>query len=233
MKSFIAVLIFLSSCGICLSQPPTTYRPSARDTAKIIDIREKLVQLALQNPNYEVIDRTVSKSYYELKKAKTSWLDVLSAQSNVNSITINSQNPAATLYPKWNVGIAVPFDFFFVRSNNIKIAKENYLISEAQRNEMYRRVKAEVLTAYENYLMFKALLDLQIRVTQDDYTLYISKEKDYQDGIILQEDYNKAYKAWADQQTKRLEAQKNYNVARIELEQMIGVPIEQVLGTNK
>jgi outer membrane protein TolC len=127
----------------------------------------------------------------------------------------------------------VPFDFFFQKSNNIKIAKENYLISEAQRNEMYRRLKAEVLSAYENYLMYKALLDLQIRVTQDDYTLYISKEKDYQDGIILQEDYNKAYKAWADQQTKRLEAQKNYNVAKIQLEEIIGVPIENVVGTNK
>ncbi|HKP31430.1 MAG TPA: TolC family protein [Chitinophagaceae bacterium] len=232
MKSFIAVLIFFSSCAVGVSQPPTTYSPN-RDTAKIIDIRERLVQLAMQNPNYEVADRTVNKNYYELQKSKTSWLDIFSAQTNVNSITINSQNPIATLYPKWNVGVSVPFDYFFVRKNNIKIAKENYLISEAQRNEMYRRVKAEVLTAYENYLMYKQLLDLQIRVTQDDYTLYIAKEKDYQDGIILQEDYNKAYRAWADQQTRRLEAQKNYNVSKINLEQLIGVPIEQVIGTNK
>jgi len=187
----------------------------------------------LQNPNYEVVDRNVSKSYYELKKAKGSWFDIFSAQSNVNSITITPNNPNALLYPKWNVGVAVPFNYFFDKSNSVKIAKENYMISEAQRTEMARRVRAEVLTRYENYLMYKSILDLQIRVSQDAYTLYISKEKDYQDGIILQEDYNKAYSSWAEQQRGKIEAENKYKVAKISLEELIGVPIEQVIANAK
>ncbi|HEY4147957.1 MAG TPA: hypothetical protein VGM41_03460, partial [Chitinophagaceae bacterium] len=46
-----------------------------QDTGKVTDVREKLVQLAMQNPNFEIADRNVSIANDQLRKSKSSWLN--------------------------------------------------------------------------------------------------------------------------------------------------------------
>ena len=58
--------------------------PRTNQPVRITDIREKLVQLALQNPNYEVADRKVAVADYQVKKAKGSWLGAVALQGNLN-----------------------------------------------------------------------------------------------------------------------------------------------------
>ncbi|MGB8190665.1 MAG: TolC family protein [Chitinophagaceae bacterium] len=202
------------------------------DTAKIFDVREKLVQLAMQNPNYEVADRNVNKSLYELRKAKGSWLGLLSAQANVNEFTLDKNNPAATFYPKYNFSLTVPLDVFTGKPNDIKIARENYLIAEANRNDKYRQIRAEVLTKYEDYLMHKERMESQVRITQDEYTIFMSKERDFQDGIINQEEYTKFSKSYEQTKLLRGEYQRNLNVSKYDLERMIGMTLEEALATK-
>ncbi len=203
------------------------------DTSKLFDVREKLVQLAMQNPNYEVADRTVNKSLYELRKAKGSWLGALSVQGNLNEFSIKPAQPGtANFFPRYNVALTVPLDLFTTKSNDVKIARENYLIAEANRNDRYRQIRAEVLTKYEDYLMHKERLESQIRIAQDDYTIYLSKERDFQDGIINQEEYTKANRAHEETKLRRGEYQRNFNVAKYELERMIGVTLEEALATK-
>ena len=216
------------------SDLPAYQRP--KDTTKVMDIREKLVQLALQNPSYEVADRNLNKSIYELKKAKGAWLSPIMGQVNVNEVSINQplfgQVNTQTLYPRWNVGLNLPLDFFSARKNDVKIAKENILINEAEKNHRYRQIRAEVLTAYEDYLMYKELLDIQARVTQDQYTTLMTREKDYQDGLINGEEYNKYYANYSSEKSKLTEARRNLNASKIALEAMIGIPLEQALATK-
>jgi len=235
MKNVFAVgLLMLVTTITALAQnrPSSTYPSNNADTAKVFDVREKLVQLAMQNPNYEVADRTVNKSLYELRKAKGSWLGSLSAQANINEFTLQKGNPAANFYPKYNFSVNVPFDLFTGKTNDIKIARENYLIAEANRNDRYREIRAAVLTMYEDYLMHKERLESQIRITQDDYTIFMSKERDFQDGIINQEEYTKASKAYEETKLRRGEYQRNFNVAKYELERMIGMTLEEALATK-
>ncbi len=208
---------------------------TSRDTTKVTDIREKLVQLALQNPDFEIADRQINKSVYELKKAKSAWLSPISAQANVNEVSINQPigGPVtANYYPRWNVGVMVPLDLFSNKKNDIKIARENLLISQAEKNQRYRQIRAEVLTAYEDYLMYKEMLDIQARVTQDQYTTLMTREKDYQDGLINGEEYNKYYANYSEQKTKLTQSVRNLNAAKIAIEAMIGIPLEQALSTK-
>ena len=208
--------------------------PNASDTGKVFDVREKLVQLALQNPTYEVVDRNVNKSLYELRKSKGSWLGAVSVQGNLNEFTLPgaSPNPQAAFYPKYNISLSVPLDLFTTKSNDVKIARENYLIAEANRNDRYRQIRAEVLTKYEDYIMHKEKLESQIRITQDEYTMFMSKERDFKDGIINLDDYTRASKAYEDMKLRRSEYQRNLNVARYELERMIGVSLDEALATK-
>lgn len=236
MKQVFVLGFLMASTLIAFSQnrnASSTYHTS--DTGKVFDVREKLVQLALQNPSYEVVDRNVNKSLYELRKAKGSWLGAVSVQGNLNEFTINPPPLAGgvpNLFPRYNVSLTVPLDLFTNKSNDVKIARENYLIAEANRNDRYRQIRAEVLTKYEDWVMHKEKLESQVRITQDEYTMYMAKERDFQDGIINLDDYTRASKAYENTKLLRIEYQRNLNVAKYDLERMIGVPLEEALATK-
>lgn len=237
MKHVFAICLLMTTTIVMAqvpNNPNSTYHRN--DTVKVFDVREKLVQLAMQNPNYEVADRTVNKSLYELRKAKGSWLGVLSVQGNVNEFSIKQGGGGAgavpTFFPRYNVSLTVPMDLFTTKSNDIKIARENYLISEANRNDKYRLIRAEVLTLYEDYLMHKERLESQVRITQDEYTIFMSKERDFQDGIINQEEYTRFSKAYEETKLRRGEYQRNFNVSKYQLERMIGMTLEEALATK-
>jgi len=243
MHNFLfALLILISNVVYSQSEPSSqikrnsTYRLNS-DTGRMTDIRERLVQLAMQNPTYEMADHTANAAEYQIRIARGNWLNMLSASGNINEFTINppKQTTGGTqfLYPRYNVGLSIPMDIFSRQKNTVKIAKENYLIAEAQKNDKFRQIKADVLTRYEDYLLDKQLLDFQSQVAQDQFTLYKRSEKDFQDGIIKLEEFETSYKGWVTEQTKKLTYQRNLNVIKLELERIIGVKLEDVLQQMK
>ena len=240
-KKTYPLIILLYSTAALAQVAPANKKPepitSIRRTAdKAFDIREKLVQLALQNPNYEVVDRKVAIAGYQVKKAKGNWLSTVAVQGNLNEFAFKGEtvgpngviyNPS-TFYPKYNIGINLPFNLISDKKNDIKIAKENLSIAVAEKNQRFREIKVQVLTTYEDYLLFQQKLDFQSQVTQDARTAYLAAEKDFQEGAIKQEDYNKSYRGYTDEKIKQAEYLRNYNVIKLELEAMIGVSIDDL-----
>jgi outer membrane protein TolC len=204
----------------------------SHDTARKSDIREKLVQLAIQNPTYEVADRKVAIANQELAKTKNKILGQVVLSANLNEFSINPPKDGYNIYyPRYNIGATLPLDLFITRSKEINIAKENLGIAQAERNERYRLIKAEVLTAYEDYLMAKQKLEFQSQITQDAFQEYKQQERDFSDGIIEQKDYNAGFKKWTDEQSKKIEMQRNLNVIKLNLEAMIGMPFDELLAS--
>jgi outer membrane protein TolC len=237
MNKIIAGIIVLLAAATAQAQNPSgrnvsTYHANL-DTAQITDIRERLVQLALQNPNFEIADRNVNVANYQLSRAKGAWLGALSATGNVNEYTINPKSAPsnqATLYPKYNFSLNLPLDFFTSRGNEVKIARENVYIAAAEKNERYRTIRNQVLSKYEDYLMHKEKLEIQTRMTQSEYTDYKLAEQNFSDGLITPDVFKKAETAYYEQQMRKLDYQRNFNIARLDLEQMIGLSIDDVLG---
>jgi len=227
----VSLLMLVTATSLLAQRNNSTYHST--DTSKVVDIREKLVQLAMQNPTYEVTDRSVNRTLYELRKAKGSWLGAVGVSGNLNEFSIKQQAAGvASFYPRYNISVNIPLDLFTTKTNDVKIARENYLIAEATRNEKYRDIRAQVLTVYEDYLMYKQKLESQIRITQDETIIYNTKERDFQDGIINQEEFTKFSKALEESKLLRGEYQRNFNVAKIELERMIGMSLEQAMASK-
>lgn len=245
MHNFLlALLVFFSTAVFGQPAPSSeikrnsTYRLNS-DTSRIVDIRERLVQLAMQNPTYEMVDHAANAAEYQIRIAKGNWLNIIQASGNINEFTVNQITGTGgeavqnIYFPKYNFGITIPMDIFSRQKNTVKIAKENYLIAEAQKNDRFRQIRADVLTKYEDYLLDKQMLDFQSQVAQDQYTLYKRAEKDFQDGIIKLEEFEKSYKGWVEEQTKKLLYQRNLNVIKLDLERIIGVKLEDVLAQMK
>jgi outer membrane protein TolC len=200
-----------------------------------MDIRERLVQLALQNPTFEIADRTVAVTQYQLRYAKSSWLSAISAQGNLNEFSINKSAAGSNpiYYPKYNFGLSIPLDIFSRVTNNVRVARENYMIAIAQKNDKYRQIRVDVLTKYEDYVLAKENLQFQIQIAGDEYATYKRAAQDFSDGIIKLEDLNTANKAWVTEQVKRLAMQRDFNVSKLLVEQMIGVKLDDVLSQMK
>lgn len=233
IKKLLFMGLLLLNGGLLLAQVGgrrigSTYHTN-NDTSAVRDIREKLVQLALQNPSFEIADRKVSIATYQLERTKGDWLNVITPNLNLNEFTIKPKTGNQFL-PLWNVGITVPLNYYFTNKNNNRIARENLYIAEAEKNERYREVRARVLTRYEDYLMYKEMLELQSRVTTDAFLLWRQRENDFADNAIGIDEYNRVYGLYKEQQDRKLQAQRNLNVAKIDLEAMIGISIDELLG---
>ncbi len=231
-KVLIVAFLLINSLVLVAQNPPrrlgSTYHTD-NDTSQITNIREKLVQLAMQNPNFEIADRKVSIANYQLSKAKGEWLSVIVPSVNLNELTLQPKGSGNQFLPLWNVGVAIPLNFYTQRKNEVKVARENLYIAEAEKNQRYREIRTQVLTKYEDYLMYKDILDLQSRVTQDAYLNYRQKEQDFKDDLIGVDVYNNAFALYKEQQVRKLTDIRNFNVSKLELEQMIGIPIDDLL----
>ena len=148
---------------------------------------------------------------------------------NLNKFTVGSKSSGNQFLPLYNVVVTMPLNYFSLNKNEVKVARQNYYIAEAEKNERFREVRLAVLTSYEDYLMYKELLDLQNRVTQDFYLQYRQRESDFKEDAITVEEYNKVFAAYKEQQDRKLKAQRDFNVSKLELERLIGIPIEEVL----
>jgi len=229
MRYFLISLLFCSQF-LDAQQTIPLYRP---DSLRKFDIREKLVSLAIQNPTYEMADHASTAASYQIKIAKSAYLGLFSAQANVNEFTISQHKDAngaviPNYYPIYNFGVNIPFDIFTRTSNNVKIAKENYYMTTAAKNQKFREIKADVLTKYENYLLAKQLVELQSRITQSEYATLKRAESDFAENLIKLDDVEKAQKSYINEQVKSLTLQKDLNLSKIEIEKVIGVKIEEV-----
>jgi outer membrane protein TolC len=233
MKQLLLILLLFSALtmyGQVPKNPSSAYRLNS-DTGRMSDVRERLVQLALQNPLYEIADHNVTIAEYNIRLAKTSWLGQIQVAGNLNEFSIDpkSAGTASVYYPRYNFGVVIPLDIFSKSVNNTKIAYEKYMIAQAERNNSFRLIKADILTRYEDYLLAEEKLRFQYKITNDAFEAYSKAEVDFKNNIIKIEDLNLFNSRYIDAQIRRLELQRDYNVTKIEIEKLIQVKLEDVI----
>ena len=204
--------------------PAINDRPITADD----EIKARLIKLVLSNPQVAIDDANVEIALLNRKKASTSWLSSLSVTGNVNEFVINN-SPAANFFPKYNLGVAIPFDIFSKSSNEKKVGNENIKIANALKIQNENILKAEVLSRYETFKEQKDLLALQNITVENHLSDYQAAQKNFSDGLITIEELNKFYQAYISEKVKVISINKEFNIAKILLEQLIGLPVENAL----
>lgn len=191
-------------------------------------IKSKLVKLAMLNPSIEIAEANQRIATSELTKAKTSWLSVFNAGANVNEFVIQG-SPAANFFPKYNLGVSVPFDVVPRLKRDKKVAQENILISSEILKDREQLIKSQVLIAYENYKEKKEMVFLQKSSIEYDFSAYEAAQSNYTAGDVTMEDMNKTHQLYLNERSKLITKEKELNIAIIELEQLIGMPLALAL----
>ncbi len=191
-------------------------------------IKERLVKLAMKNPAIVITQANMNIAEANQAKAKSSWLSYVSAGANINEFVIQG-SAAASFFPKYNVGVTIPFDIVARHKLAKRTADETFVINEAVKKQQEAALKAEVLTRYETYKEKKELLQVQKISVDSDLTSYEAGQQSYAEGDITLTDMNKLYQSYILEKGKLTSAEKDLNIAIIRLEELIGVPLSTVV----
>ncbi len=230
MKWSFIFLLFLSTFAIAQNVDYT--KIVLPDGTSTDDFAEKLVQLAWKNnPANEIVKRNVSIAQLDVKKSGVQWLDIFSAQGNLNEFNLNSEadvNDRSTFYPRYNFGARVTFGMFFTIPYDVKQNKERVLISQAEVNSQKLAVRVAVLKAYNTYMIRERIYQLSTQATLDSENSYRLLEQRFKNGESSFESYNNSLINFNRASILRLEAEQDYLNAKVELEALIGVKLEDV-----
>lgn len=241
MNRFFTLLLFLSSHYLHVkAQPPVTRpnkaanpAPSARIISDLTDSanENRLVFFALRGPEFDASIHQNTINELELKRAKTTWLNLLSISTNYNDQSFAKQSgPAATyVYPKYYFGISIPLGIFISQGNLVKTARESIANGKDQQEILSKTIKANILSKYKQYKLYTTLLEMESELLNDVLTNSSQAEDNFKKGSITVEIYIAAQKTKNEELVKILNLQLQKDLIRIDMERMIGVPLDQVL----
>lgn len=195
-----------------------------------IPFEERLVQIAWKNsPMNSSLQAELRIKQYEVPQASLSWLNNITASGNLNEFTINpGANDRALFFPRYNFSVSVSLGTIFLTPNRTKVARENINITKENINQLKLEIREKVLTAYEAFKAAEKLLILQEEITADQQSQLNLIEDQFKAGEIGLDVYSESQRAFNTERRSRIIAQQNYNVAKINLEKLIGVKLEEI-----
>jgi len=200
--------------------------------AENISFEERLVQLAWQNyPANVAIYDEVEIARYEVTRSKSDWLNQITLTGNLNEFNITPDiNPNPNnFYPRYNIGVTIPLGIGFQTSVEVKKAKMELDIASRNVEELKLIVRAEVLTLYNEFLKNKSIYELQTQTTElYENNFSLIKTKFLNDEVTINE-YNESLEKLNLEKQKKVIASTNYEISKISLERLIGIPIQEVI----
>ncbi|MFY0255800.1 TolC family protein [Chitinophaga sp. 30R24] len=201
------------------------------DVFTVSRLKEKLVELAMNNPSIKVLDTKKEITHYDENRAKAGWLNMLTAAGNLNEFTIKGNSNNSTLYPRYNFGIMVPIGNLISIPNEVKAAKANGRAIDQQKEGEKLALKVMVLRAYEDYAANKQLYELQLPLLEDAYNHYKQTEQKFSNGDqnVAVEGLNDAYRIYNAEMVRKVNLERDVKQSKISLEGIIGTTLEEVL----
>lgn len=229
MKILILLLVFSTPL---LAQNVDYNKVILPDASQSSEFGERLVQLAWRNhPDNEAVRREVNIAGYDVKQSNTAWLENIRVTGNLNEFTINKASDPygrAAFYPKYNISASVSLGTFFTIPYNIKKSKEALIISQTHVNSQKLAVRNAVLKLYNEYLMRERVYKLQQQALLDTETSHKLTEQRFRRGEITFDTYSLSLTAYNNVMVLQLEAERDFKNAKLDLEQWIGVRLEDV-----
>jgi outer membrane protein TolC len=200
------------------------------------DFAEKLVQIAWRNhPGNDAIRREVTVAAQAVKQSSAQWLDIFTVRGNLNEFTINRMATGqevyygrSTMYPRYNFGATVSLGQFISIPATTKMNRERAKIAEANVNSQKLIVRNTVLKAYNEYVLREKIYKVQSQLLMDNETSHKLIEQRFKNGETNFETYSLSLNNYSNVTVGHLESERDYKNAKLDLEQLIGMRLEDV-----
>ncbi|MBT1697409.1 TolC family protein [Fulvivirgaceae bacterium PWU4] len=202
------------------------------DYTKTADFGEKLVQLAWKNhPSNETFRREVDIAEVTVRQSSAAWLDIISVAGNMNEFTINPQSDIygrSAYWPKYNVRASISLGQLFTIPATTRVNRHRLMIAQANVNTQKLTVRNQVLKAYNEYVLREKMYKVQSQLLLDNETSHKLIEQRFKNGETNFETYSLSLSNYTTMTVAQLEAERNYKNAKLDLEQLIGMRLEDV-----
>lgn len=206
------------------------------DNALEIEVEEKLVQLAWRNnPSTIILNNNTQLAKLNVRRTELTWLDKVRISANVNEFVIDPARDIynrSEFYPLYNVSVGVTLGDLFIKPNQTRAAKIEYNSEVESVNAQKLKLRAEVIRLYNNYLLNKELYTIRTEVAENMYNTFLLVEERFKKGEASINEYNSSYGMYKDEQARKAIAYNNLKLAIVNIEEIIGIPLDNVLMNN-
>jgi outer membrane protein TolC len=124
--------------------------------------------------------------------------------------------------------VSVSLGTIFLTPNRTKVARENVKIAQENIKQLKLEIREQVLTAYEQFKAAEQLFILQEEITADEEARFNTIEEQFKTGEISLDVYSESSRAYNAERRSSIIAEQDYNIAKIKLEKLIGVKLEEI-----
>lgn len=232
MKNSTLLLVLISS----LTAKSTIAQQTNYETVvqpmeiKARDFSEYLVQLAWQNhPGSAMAINEVENARDEARNARKEWMRDVQATFNLNEANLRSPDSSGSVFfPRYNFGLNLNLYNILSQKSKSRIGRRDIEIAEQRVNEKKLEIRAETLGRFAKFRLAKAILKTRTLFEQETYNNFILIQQLYKTDEKTYEDYSAASSAYYEAQEARLHAETDVLLAKLALEEIIGLKWEQV-----
>lgn len=201
---------------------------------RVSNFEEFLVQLAWRNnPETYIHQSEIYIAKQEVELAKREWVESFDLSFNMNEISLSNviyDYEAANIfvpYPIWNFRASVDLGTVFLRPIRKNIAQEKVKISEQRVNLSKLKIRAETLALYETYLKSIEVISSKTKAEEDAEQTYILIAEKFRNGDSSLEDFTLSSRSYFNAEESLIRAELDLTVSKINLEELIGISLEE------
>ncbi len=203
--------------------PPPGVRPAT--------FEDYLVQLAWQNnPETSIFDLRKIKEQKEADLKRHAWKDDVQFGFNINEVSLDNVLHPSTdnliIYPLYQFSASVSLGTFTLRKKEREIEEQDVKIADAEANMHKLRIRAETLSRYHKLLLAIETLKLRTRAEEDALNTYTFVKRAFEKLEVPLDDMLRASANYTDATEKRLAASTELELAKLALEEIVGVKWE-------
>ena len=204
------------------------------------DFKEFLVQIAWMNsPENEALEFEKNIKELEVKTTRKEWTNDLQVTFNMNETHLldeyrpDPDEPVINLFPIFNASATFKLGRFLNQKHNVDIAKERVKIADNEINQKKLNVRMEVLKRYEEYEKQVEVFRATSKAEDDASSTYILITDLFKVDKATAEDYLAASTSYHTAVEKRIRANSDMNIARLTVEEMIGISLDEAKRLRK
>lgn len=197
---------------------------------KARDFSEYLVQLAWQNnPAGTIVLDQAENARDAVRNTRREWMRDLQASFNLNESNLRPPDSSGNVFfPRYNFGLTLNLYNILSQKDKNRIGRRDIEIAEQKINAAKLEIRAETLTRYARFRLAKQLLQTRTFVEQESYNNFVLIQQLYKTDEKTFEDYSTAASAYYEAQEARIRAETDVQLAKFNLEEIIGLKWEQV-----
>lgn len=197
---------------------------------KARDLGEYLVQLAwMNNPESAIAQTEVRKSEAEARNRRKEWMRDVQATFNLNEANLRGVDSFGNVFfPRYNFGLNFNLNRIFTQKDQTYIGRQEVLIAQHKVNLSKLELRSETLSRYARFQLAREIVKTRSLVEQEAYNNFVLIQQLYKTDEKTFEDYSAAASAYYAAQEARIRAESDLLIAKIMLEELIGIRWEQV-----